>query len=72
MQNLLASGFHIANEEFSLDLIPERLRGEIAPFEIKKGGKVIVEKGRRITVRHIQLLEKAGTDEFRAISKRIK
>lgn len=52
--------FHITNEEFSLDLIPERLRGEIAPFEIKKGGKVIVEKGRRITVRHIQLLEKAG------------
>ena len=52
--------FHIANEEFSLDLIPERLRGEIAPFEIKKAGKVIVEKGRRITVRHIQQLEKAG------------
>lgn len=52
--------FHINNDEFSLDLIPERLRGEIAPFEIKKAGKVIVEKGRRITVRHIQLLEKAG------------
>jgi DNA-directed RNA polymerase subunit beta len=52
--------FHIHNNEFSLDLIPERLRGEIAPFEIKKAGKIIVEKGRRITVRHIQLLEKAG------------
>src|ERR671936_548742 len=35
--------FHIINDEFSLDLIPERLRGEIAPFEIKKAGKVIVE-----------------------------
>ncbi len=56
--------FHIANEEFSLDLIPERLRGEIAPFEIKKAGKVIVEKGRRITVRHIQLLEKAGVKKL--------
>lgn len=52
--------FHISGEEFNLDLIPERLRGEIAPFEIKKAGKVIVEKGRRITVRHIQQLEKAG------------
>ena len=37
--------FHIQNEEVSLDLIPERLRGDIAPFEIKKAGKVIVEKG---------------------------
>jgi DNA-directed RNA polymerase subunit beta len=52
--------FHITGEEISLDLIPERLRGEIAPFEIKKAGKVIVEKGRRITVRHIGLIEKAG------------
>ncbi len=51
--------FHINNDEFILDLIPERLRGEIAPFEIKKSGKVIVEKGRRITVRHIAQLEKA-------------
>ncbi|MCD6040354.1 MAG: rpoB [Gammaproteobacteria bacterium] len=56
--------FHIADEEFSLDLIPERLRGEIAPFEIKKAGKVIVEKGRRITVRHIQQLEKAGVKKL--------
>lgn len=51
--------FHIHDEEFSLDLIPERLRGEIAPFEIKKAGKVIVEKGRRITMRHIAQLEAA-------------
>jgi DNA-directed RNA polymerase subunit beta len=52
--------FHIHNNEFSLDLIPERLRGEIAPFEIKKAGKVIVEQDRRITVRHIAQLEKAN------------
>src|SRR5436189_5312881 len=51
--------FHLNDEEFSLDLIPERLRGEIAPFEIKKAGKVIVETGRRITMRHIQQMEKA-------------
>lgn len=52
--------FHIQDGTFCLDLVPERLRGEIAPFEIKKAGKVIVEKGRRITMRHIGLLEKAG------------
>lgn len=52
--------FHIQDGEFTLDLIPERLRGDIAPFEIKKAGKVIVENGRRITVRHIAQLEKAG------------
>lgn len=52
--------FHLHNGEFSLDLIPERLRGEIAPFEIKKAGKVIVERDRRITVRHIAQLEKAN------------
>ncbi len=51
--------FHIENDEFNLDLIPERLRGEIAPFEIKKAGKIIVEKGRRITMRHISQLEAA-------------
>lgn len=43
-----------------LTLIPERLRGEIAMFDIKgKRGKVIVEAGRRITVRHIKELEKS-------------
>ncbi len=45
-------------------MIPERLRGEIAPFEIKKAGKVIVEQGRRITVRHIAQLEKAKINKL--------
>jgi len=52
--------FHINNTEFNLDLIPERLRGEIAPFEIVRGGKVIVERDRRITARHIAQLQKAN------------
>ncbi|MDH3607965.1 MAG: DNA-directed RNA polymerase subunit beta, partial [Gammaproteobacteria bacterium] len=50
----------ITDKGFILDLIPERLRGEIAPFEIKAGGKVIVEAGRRITVRHVRQIEKAN------------
>jgi DNA-directed RNA polymerase subunit beta len=50
----------ITDKGFILDLIPERLRGEIAPFEITAGGQVIVEAGRRITVRHVRQIEKAG------------
>ncbi len=42
-------------------ITPERLRGEVARFDIKgKGGKVIVPKDKRITVRHVRELEEAG------------
>ncbi|RKF59807.1 DNA-directed RNA polymerase subunit beta, partial [Golovinomyces cichoracearum] len=34
-----------------------RLRGETASFNIEKEGKIYVEKGRRITARHIQELK---------------
>ena len=46
--------------ELELELVPERLRGETAMFEISAGGKVIVEEGRRITARHVRQLEEAG------------
>ena len=53
--------FHVSAEEVSLELVPQRLRGEIATFDIKDDqDKVIVEEGRRITSRHINQLEKAG------------
>jgi DNA-directed RNA polymerase subunit beta len=43
-----------------LEIEPERLRGEIAFVDIKdKAGNVLVEKGRRISPRHVQLLQKA-------------
>ena len=48
-----------------LELVPSRLRGDVTNFEIKdKKGKVIVEEGRRITARHIGLLEKAGVTQL--------
>jgi DNA-directed RNA polymerase subunit beta len=51
--------FHFKKDVFSLELDPGRLRGEIAVFDIKdKKGGVVVEKGRRITARHIRELEK--------------
>ena len=48
-----------------LALVAERLRGETATFDLKDGkGKVLVETGRRITVRHIKAMEKAKITEL--------
>ena len=53
-------------EQFSLKVVPERLRGETAAFEIAdKKGNVIVEEGRRVTARHIRELEKASLDKVK-------
>jgi DNA-directed RNA polymerase subunit beta len=53
--------FKITSKGITLNLVAERLRGETASFDIKtKKGKVIVEKDRRITARHIREIEKAG------------
>lgn len=51
---------HIKNGEFHIELIPSRLRGEIASFDIVSpdGTDVIIEQGRRITTRHIKAMEK--------------
>src|SRR5690554_4142487 len=57
--------FEVHGETLQLELVPQRLRGEIATFDIADGkGKVIVEKGRRITARHINQLEKAGVSSL--------
>jgi DNA-directed RNA polymerase subunit beta len=50
----------LAKKSAKLTLVPERLRGETATFDIKAGKDVIVESGRRVTARHIRELEKAG------------
>ncbi|MGH8252324.1 MAG: DNA-directed RNA polymerase subunit beta, partial [Steroidobacteraceae bacterium] len=51
---------HLTGKGPELELVPERLRGETAMFEISANGKVIVEEGRRITARHVRQLEEAG------------
>ena len=43
-----------------LGITPSRLRGTIAEFDILSGKDVIVEKNRRITAKHIKLLDAAG------------
>ncbi|WMR27904.1 DNA-directed RNA polymerase subunit beta, partial [Escherichia coli] len=50
--------FEIRDNKLQMELVPERLRGETASFDIEANGKVYVEKGRRITARHIRQLEK--------------
>src|SRR6187549_1274786 len=51
-------------DPITLKLVPERLRGETASFDIKIGRKVIVEKDRRITMRHVRDLEQAKVKEL--------
>ena len=53
--------FHVKKGGFSMDLIPERLRGDVATFDIRASdGEMLVEVGRRITARHVRLLERSG------------
>ena len=51
--------FYLSKKEIEFEVIPQRLRGETAAFEIRVGKKVIVEEGRRITARHVRDLEEA-------------
>ncbi len=48
--------FEVKRNKVWMHLVPERLRGETATFDIKVGQDVIIEKGRRITARHIREL----------------
>ena len=53
--------FHIGKSGVEFEVVPERLRGDIAKFDIAdKKGKVIVAKDKRITVKHIRDMEAAG------------
>ncbi|MBA4697644.1 MAG: DNA-directed RNA polymerase subunit beta [Legionella sp.] len=64
VEDILAEFFEtvhcqIRNGDLHLELVPSRLRGELALFDIvvPDTGEVIVEEGRRITARHIRLME---------------
>ncbi len=53
--------FHFAKKGILFEVVPERLRGEVAKFDIlDKAGKVIVAKDKRITVKHIREMAEAG------------
>ena len=57
--------FHVSAKSIDFELVPDRLRGEIAKFDIAdERGNVIVQKDKRITVKHIRDMEKAGVNKI--------
>ena len=61
----LFDAFHLTKDSIEFELVPERMRGETARFDITaKGGKVIVGKDKRITVRHVRELEASGLKQM--------
>ena len=60
-----SNSFSIKGEKVLAQLVPERLRGEVATFDVLDNkGKIIVESGRRITARHVRLLAESGLKEM--------
>jgi len=53
--------FRLMNDGAQLELVPDRLRGDVARFDITdRDGRVIVAKDKRINARHIREIETAG------------
>jgi DNA-directed RNA polymerase subunit beta len=58
--------FHLGANTLEFELHPERMRGDIARFDIlNKQGKPIVQKDKRITVKHVRDMETAGIDRVK-------
>jgi DNA-directed RNA polymerase subunit beta len=57
--------FQLSKKGIEFELVPERLRGEMARFDFNdKTGKVIVAKDKRITAKHIRELDAAGISQI--------
>ena len=57
--------FQLSKKGIEFELVPERLRGEIARFDFNdKTGKTIVAKDKRITAKHIRELDAAGIKQL--------
>ncbi len=53
--------FKLENEGAQFELVPDRLRGEVARFDIvTPDGKIIVARDKRITSKHIREIDQAG------------
>ena len=54
--------FRLMDAGAQMEFVPERLKGEVARFDLTdRDGKVVVEKDKRITARHLRQLESNGT-----------
>src|SRR6195256_6371474 len=57
--------FHLSKKGIQFELKPDRLRGETARFDIVgKDGKVLVQKDKRITARHIRDIAEGGVKKI--------
>ena len=56
--------YKIDKDSVKVALVPERLRGETLPVDIKVKSKVYVEAGKRITARHIKELTNSKASEI--------
>ena len=57
--------FTLRNDGAEMDFVAERLRGEVARFDITdRSGKVLVEKDKRINARHVRSIEQAGITQI--------
>ncbi|HMV04859.1 MAG TPA: DNA-directed RNA polymerase subunit beta [Accumulibacter sp.] len=53
--------FYLGGKTVDFELVPERLRGEVARFDFNDpSGKLIIAKDKRITQKHIRELDAAG------------
>ena len=58
-------GFSFKKNTILFDLVPERLRGDVASFDIKTNdGTIVVQKDKRITARHIRELQDAKISQL--------
>ena len=55
---------YLSAKELRIGLVPERMRGETATFDIKLGRKQIVEEGRRITAKHVRDMQQSKVDRL--------
>ena len=56
--------FYLSEKEIKMALVPERLRGDTAAFDIKLGRKLIVEDGKRITAKHVRDMMKSTVEKL--------
>ena len=56
--------FTLDKDSVKVELVPERLRGETLPVDIKVKSKVYVEAGKRITARHIKELTNSKASQI--------
>jgi DNA-directed RNA polymerase subunit beta len=60
--------FYFSDKSIQFELVPERMRGEVASFDIlAKGKKVIVQKDKRITAKHIREMQEAKIEQLEVL-----